>query len=302
MIALQRITLPSGIELDVRFAGPDDAPLVVWLHGFPEAAFVWDEVMERLAGRFRCAAPNLRGYAGSSAPLEVAAYRARHLVEDITSLIAVLRPGQSAAAVVAHDWGGAVAWNVGALAPQTLDRLVIINSPPPAAFLRGLQHDAAQQAASAYMTFLCRPDAAKLLAEDDFARLWPFFTRMGAADPSHPGGGWLTEAVRQQYREVWRQGLDGALNYYRASPLKPPTPEDSTVLDIQLPAAMTTVRVPTLVIWGTGDTALPERLLDGLEAQVADLRIVRLPGATHWVIHEQPARIASEIDAFLPAG
>ena len=53
--------------------------------------------------------------------------------------------------------------------PERLRRLVIINSPHPATFLRGLQHDPAQQAASAYMNFLCRPDAEALLAENDFA-------------------------------------------------------------------------------------------------------------------------------------
>lgn len=299
MIEHRRIGLPSGIELECRVAGDVDAPLVVLLHGFPEAAFVWDEVVGRLAGRFRCVAPNLRGYGGSSAPPDVAAYRAKHLVGDITALIEVLRPGGQAAAVVAHDWGGAVAWNVAALEPRSLARLVIINSPPPAAFLRDLQHDARQQAASAYMTFLCRPDAALLLAENDFARLWPFFTRMGATDPNHQGGGWLTDAVKDQYRAVWRQGLEGALNYYRASPLKPPTPDDRSVMDVTLPAAMTTVRVPTLVLWGMADSALPPRLLEGLDEHVADLRVVRLAGATHWVIHEQPGRVVDEIELFL---
>ena len=61
------------------------------------------------------------------------------------------------------------------------------------------------------MNFLCRPDAEALLAENDFARLWPFFTNMGAADPARPGGGWLTDAVREQYREVWNAGLQRRL-------------------------------------------------------------------------------------------
>ena len=73
------------------------------------------------------------------------------------------------------------------------------------------------------MNFLCGPDAEALLAENDYARLWPFFTRMGAADPARPGGGWLTEAVREQYREVWAAGLRGGCNCSRASPLRPPT-------------------------------------------------------------------------------
>ncbi len=294
------LRLPQGITLGCRAAGPASAPLLVFLHGFPEAAFVWDEVMLLLADRFRCVAPNLRGYAGSSAPAEVDAYRPKHLVADVVGLIEAL--GGPARAVVAHDWGGAVAWNLAAQQPQALQKLVIINSPHPAAFLRELQHSPDQQAASAYMNFLVRPDAESLLSENDFARLWPFFTNMGATDPDHPGGGWLDEPTRERYRAAWRQGLRGPLNYYRASPLRPPLPGDTTLQALQFAPEAVTVRVPTLVLWGDADSALPPSLLDGLETWVPDLQLQRWAGATHWVVHEQPRRIASELAAFAAAG
>ncbi|MEO5882610.1 MAG: alpha/beta fold hydrolase [Caldimonas sp.] len=286
--------LPSGIRLSCRASGSPTAPVLLFLHGFPEAAFVWDDLMLRFADRFRCVAPNLRGYERSSAPDEVEAYRAKHLVADIAALIDQL--GGKIEALVAHDWGGAVGWNLAVQRPNVLRRLVIVNSPHPATFLRGLQHDPDQQAASAYMNFLCRPDAEALLAENDFARLWPFFTNMGAADPARPGGGWLTEAVREQYREVWGAGLRGGCNYYRASPLRPPTASDDTVMTIRFSPEAVTVPVPTLVIWAEDDIALPPSLLDGLEVFVPRMRLVRLPNATHWVIHEQPSTIAAEIE------
>ena len=293
------VDLPSGIRLSCRASGSPANPVLLFLHGFPEAAFVWDELLEHFCDRYRCVAPNLRGYADSSAPAEVEAYRAKHLVGDIAALID--RLGGKVEALVAHDWGGALAWNLAAQQGHRLRRLVIVNSPHPATFLRGLQHDPEQQAASAYMNFLCRPDAEVLLAENDFARLWPFFTNLGAADPSRPGGGWLTEAVRRQYREVWSAGLRGGCNYYRASPLRPPTARDSAVMTVRLPPEAVTVRVPTLVVWAEDDLALPTSLLDGLEAFVPQLRLVRLPNATHWVIHEQPATIAAEIERELVA-
>jgi len=293
------VDLPSGIRLSCRASGSPANPVLLFLHGFPEAAFVWDELLEHFSDRYRCVAPNLRGYADSSAPAEVEAYRAKHLVGDIAALID--RLGGKVEALVAHDWGGALAWNLAAQQGHRLRRLVIVNSPHPATFLRGLQHDPEQQAASAYMNFLCRPDAEVLLAENDFARLWPFFTNMGAADPSRPGGGWLTEAVRRQYREVWSAGLRGGCNYYRASPLRPPTARDSAVMTVRLPPEAVTVRVPTLVVWAEDDLALPTSLLDGLEAFVPQLRLVRLPNATHWVIHEEPATIAAEIERELVA-
>ena len=290
--------LPHGITLSCRAAGPLAAPLLIFLHGFPEAAFVWDELLRHFAGRYRCVAPNLRGYEASSAPAEVEAYRAKHLVADIKALAAHCNRGAGRAAdaplhaLIAHDWGGAVAWNFAVQRRALLERLVIVNSPHPATFLRELQHSPAQQAASAYMNFLCRPDAAARLAENDFARMWPFMMK---AEPV-VGGGWLTDAVKAQYRAVWRAGLQGGLNYYRASPLRPPTPDDAALMKLHFPPEFVTVQVPTLVIWGEADVALPPALLDGLEAYVPKMRLVRVPGATHWIVHEQPQLVAREIE------
>ena len=297
MIDTFMLALGNGIELSCRASGRQGAPLLVFLHGFPEAAFVWDDLLEHFAGRYRCVAPNLRGYERSSSPVEVDAYRVKHLVADVVSLIDAL--GGPAAALVAHDWGGALAWAVAALRPEAIQRLVIINSPHPATFLRELRSNPAQQAASAYMNFLCRPDAEALLSENDFARLWPFFTRMGATDGSRAGGGWLTDQLRDRYRTVWRSSLHGGCNYYRASPLRPPLGPDDTVMKIEFAAAAVTSRVPTSVIWAEDDIALPVALLEGLEAYVPDLRIVRVPGATHWIVHERPTFVAEQIDAAL---
>jgi len=291
------VALGNGIDLSCRAAGRLGDPVLVFLHGFPEAAFVWDELLEHFSDRYRCVAPNLRGYERSSAPPDVEAYRAKHLVADVSSLIDSL--GGELAALVAHDWGGALAWGLAAQRPEAIRRLVIVNSPHPATFLRELRHSPAQQKASAYMNFLCRPDAEALLAENDFARLWPFFTNMGAADPAHEGGGWLTDEVRDRYRAVWATSLRGGCNYYRASPLRPPLSADDAVMKIEFAPAAVTSRVPTLVIWAEDDIALPVTLLDGLEAYVPNLRIVRVPGATHWIVHERPAFVAAEIEAAL---
>ena len=297
MIETFTVALGNGIDLSCRAAGRLGDPVLVFLHGFPEAAFVWDELLEHFSDRYRCVAPNLRGYERSSAPPDVEAYRAKHLVADVSSLIDSL--GGELAALVAHDWGGALAWGLAAQRPEAIRRLVIVNSPHPATFLRELRHSPAQQKASAYMNFLCRPDAEALLAENDFARLWPFFTNMGAADPAHEGGGWLTDEMRDRYRAVWATSLRGGCNYYRASPLRPPLSADDAVMKIEFAPAAVTSRVPTLVIWAEDDIALPVTLLDGLEAYVPNLRIVRVPGATHWIVHERPAFVAAEIEAAL---
>lgn len=297
MIQRFDLALPHGITLACRAnvpagrsAGEPARPRVVLLHGFPEAAFVWDEVIEALAPQIACFAPQLRGYAGSSTPVDLSAYRARHLVADVAALLEEV--GAPVDLLVAHDWGGAVAWSLAAQRPQLLRRLLIINSPHPATFLRELRSSPAQQLASAYMTFLCRPDAEALLADDDFRRLWPFFGE-GAR------GSWLTPEVMDRYREVWRAGLQGALNYYRASPLRPATAPDDALLKVDLDDAAVTVGVTTHVLWAEQDQALLPGLLDGLERWVPKLTIERVPEASHWIVHEQPARVAATIRRLL---
>jgi epoxide hydrolase 4 len=279
-------TLPHGITLSCRAAGEKDRPVLIFLHGFPEAAFVWDATLMHFAALgYRSIAPNLRGFERSSSPADAAQYRAKHLVRDIAALIAVESPNQPLAALVAHDWGGAVAWNLANQMPELLNKLCIINSPHPGTFLRDLKNDAAQQAASSYMNFLCRLDAEALLAEDDFRRLFEFFSRLGAVDGKYA---WLDEKTKAQYREVWSLGLTGGCNFYRASPLKPPLDASSAIYGIEIPFEALTVSIPTQVIWGMQDVALPPRLLYGLDAYISDLRIHRVDDATHWIVHEQP--------------
>ena len=337
MVTTYLQALPHGISLSCRSTGERGRPVLVFLHGFPEAAFVWDALLEHFArpenGGYRCVAPNLRGYEQSSAPAEVSAYRPKYLVQDIAALIAVEcgegggpprgaapskasgplggqqstrsdERGGQLACLVAHDWGGAVAWNLANQQPQLMKKLAIINSPHPGAFWRELKSNPKQQAASAYMNFLISPGAEAQLAANDYERLWGFFTAMFAEAPNTA---WLTEAVKNQYRAVWNgpagsppgAGLTGGCNYYRASPLRPPTPEDPGAAGVTLPDAMLTVNLPTLVVWGLADVALPPELIDGLDAWIPDLTLHPVPGATHWIVHEQPALVAGYLQAFL---
>ena len=332
MVEQWMIKLPHGITLSCRSAGARGRPVLMFLHGFPEAAFIWDELLAHFAapehGGFRCVAPNLRGFERSSSPSEVAAYRPKHLVQDLAALIdAECGTGGTLAALVAHDWGGAVAWNLAAERPARLERLIVINSPHPQTFARELQTNPAQQAASAYMNFLIRPDAQALLAENDFARLWPFFDVAGAsgveaarriteavvgfehAPPMQvatEGTDWMTEALRQQYRAVWQgdgsapgAGLAGQLNYYRVTPLRPAHANDPGAMAVQMPPQAFTVTVPTLLLWAMNDAALLPSLLDGLDAWVPHLNVERIDGATHWVVHERPALVAECISRHL---
>lgn len=309
MIETWQQALAHGITLSCRASGAKGRPVLMFLHGFPEAAFVWDELLEHFSrpenGGYRCIAPNLRGYEHSSAPTDVQAYRAKFLVQDIVALIdAECGAGQALAALVAHDWGGALAWSVANQHPGRMRQLVVINAPHPGPFVRALQSDPAQQAASAYMRFLIQDDAAEQLSAHRFEALLGFLRGHGddlsgghslAAKPAP----WLTPELAERYRAVWQLGLEGPLNYYRASPLKPPTAQDRSIEQIVLPAEMLHIPVPTLLLWALDDIALLPCLTDGLAQHIPDLTRRDIEGATHWVVHEQPERVIAEIRAFL---
>lgn len=308
MIETWMQTLPHGITLSCRAAGERGRPVLLFVHGFPEAAFVWDALLAHFAlpenGGYRCVAPNLRGYEKSNTPQDIKDYRAKFLVQDVLALIdSECGTDTPLAALVAHDWGGAVAWNVANQYPERMSRLVIINSPHPGTFLRELHCNPAQQAASAYMNFLIQPTAEQDLSANDFAALFDFFTAQAPATPDSiapaPGTHWLTADLRQQYREVWQHGLTGGLNYYRASPLRPARTGDAAAAAISLPPQALCINVPTLVIWGQKDHALLPALTVGLEDYIPQLKQVPLPEATHWVLHEQPERVRQELTAFL---
>jgi epoxide hydrolase 4 len=220
------------------------------------------------------------------------------LIQDIAALIAIetANSGNQLECLVAHDWGGAVAWGLANQLPHLTKKLAIINSPHTGTFLRELRSNPKQQAASAYMNFLVRPDSEKILAEDDYRRLFAFFTNMGAENGEFA---WLTETVKQQYRDVWNVSLTGGCNFYRATPMRPPTEADHGAAGIELPHSALTVDLPTLVIWAMNDIALPPELIDGLDDYISTLTLKKVYNATHWIIHEQPQLVAGYLQDFL---
>jgi pimeloyl-ACP methyl ester carboxylesterase len=289
----------NGIRLHCVAEGDPDAPLMLFVHGFPEFWYCWHAQLEEFGRDHRAVAFDLRGHNLSDKPQGIDAYRIKPLLEDLRQLIEFLTAGREdkRCVLVAHDWGGAIAWTFAAAFPQYLSRLVILNAPHTIPFARALLHDRSQQAASGYMNLLRHPKAERVLREDNFRRLLAMF-RLTA-----DGGSALKAEDVPKYLEAWSQpgALDCALNLYRASPLHPPEPDAPGPESLKLDPAALTVRVPTLVIWGEADSALGTVLLEGLDELVPDLRIERLPGVGHWLIHERPQEINAAIRRFLAA-
>lgn len=282
----------NGLKFHCARAG--DGKLMLFLHGFPEFWRAWRKPLEHFGSRgWLAVAPDLRGYNLSGKPEGVEPYRAKHLVADIGALATAC--GAEKFVLVAHDWGGAAAWGFALAHPERLSHLVIINSPHPYTFWRELVNSPAQRKASEYMLLFRNAKAERVLSENGYARLLGAFAEFGDDV--------MTDADRAAYLEAWSQpgALTGGLNYYRASPMYPPTEADPGPAKLQLKAADFTVRVQTLVLWGERDRALLTGCLDGLEQCVPQLTMVRVPEASHWIVHEQPERVASEIEAFVGA-
>lgn len=283
----------NGIRLHYVSCGAPTQPLMLFVHGFPEFWYAWHNQLHEFSRGYHAVAVDLRGFNLSDKPADVKVYRVKYQVEDLRQLIGAL--GHQSCILVAHDWGGAAAWNLAADHPAMVSKLVIINSPHPVTFARALRDHPGQIAASQYMLLFRDAKAERVMSANNFERLAGMFGQMGN------GKGPLTAAEQALYRQAWAQpgALTGGLNYYRASPLYPPTPGgDPGATALTLDPAMFTVRVPTLILWGERDAALLPVLLDGIEEVVPDVRIQRVPEGSHWVVHEFPEVVNRAIREF----
>jgi len=121
-----------------REAGPVGGRLIIFLHGWPELGLVWDPQLEHFAARgWRCIAPDMRGYGGSSAPSDIAAYAVREIVADMIELHDAL--GSAPAVWVGHDWGAPIAWGIAA---HHAERCLCVAGICVPYFARGLMLDA----------------------------------------------------------------------------------------------------------------------------------------------------------------
>ncbi len=283
----------NGIRLHYISVGK--GKLIMFVHGFPEFWYEWEKQLIEFGQDYQAVAPDLRGYNLSSKPSDVEKYHVKSLIEDLRALAEHL--GHEKFIMVGHDWGGGVAWSAAIRHPEIVEKLVIINSPHPAVFARELLNNPDQQKASQYMLILRSAEAERVLSENNFTRLSDVLVQFGSK--------WeMSEERRLKYIDAWSQpgALTGSLNYYRASPLYPPTStEDKEQIKsiLNLPKEMLAVRVPTLVIWGEQDRALLTGNLDGLEEYIEDLTLKRIPDGTHWVIHEQPELVNTLIRDFI---
>ena len=293
MTDLRRVQLSTGVTLNVALAGDPTAPAVILLHGFPESHRTWREVAPLLEHRFYVVMPDQRGFAGSDRPQEVEAYKSDILADDVFALADALRIERFT--LVGHDWGGAIAWAAALRGDPRLTRLAIVNSPHPVIFQKSLIEDEDQRAASQYINAFKTPGFEKAVEAMGFET---FFEKSFS---KHVDLSLIPEAEKRQYIADWSQpgALTAMLNWYRASRMIVPPPGVTVPLPDLLLRAFPRVKVPTLVVWGMLDRALLPLQLDGLDALVDDLTIVRLPDIGHFAPWEAAEQVGGALRDFL---
>lgn len=287
-----RLHLSTGVELDVWTTGNPANPPILFLHGFPESHRTWRHQMAGLADHYFCIAPDQRGYARSDKPADVDAYRVPILVADVLAVADALGIGPFT--LVGHDWGGAVAWATALKHPDRVARLIQCNAAHPYVFQHTLVFDPAQRAASQYITEFRDRDVEGEVAEKGVE--WFFEDRFAKIS-----GGAISADDKAAYIDEWSQpgALTGMLNWYRASPMQVPAPDAPAVSTPFLDAPFPRLTMPVLVIWGLQDEALLPCQLDGLDTHIADLTIIRVVEAGHFIPWEQPEAVTKAMRGWL---
>jgi len=274
----------NGVRLEVDMCGDQDSDrLALCLHGFPEHAISWRFQMPLLSDLgMKVWAPNLRGYGNSAAPMGIDDYSIEKLVDDVAGLIDAADCEH--VTVIAHDWGGMIAWYFAIRQVRALDKLIICNAPHPEAMrsamgLRQLMH-------SWYAFFFQLPLLPEwVLRRRGLGNL----IRDSSATPEN-----FAEDVVQLYNANGRRlnGLTGMINYYRALLRRGGGQRQR---DLGTPI----IETPTLMLWGEADTALTIETTYDTEKWVRDLTLRYLPRISHWVQQDAPDEVNAMIAAFL---
>lgn len=275
----------GGLSFETDICGSSDK-LALCLHGFPEHSISWRHQLPVLAELgYEAWAPNLRGYGNSSTPKGVDNYSIDKLTGDVAALIDVA--DKQEVVLLAHDWGGMIAWAFAIQKLRPLKKLIVMNLPHPGA----AAHYAKtweQRKKSFYILFFQLPWLPELLISRNHGRAAADAIVNTCNDPSR-----FPDDVRDIYAKNASRpgGANAMINYYRAMA----KPAMRQLFDVNQPA----IDLPTLMIWGEDDVALSKQLTLETKRYVNDLTLRYLPGVSHWVQQEAPEIVNAMLEAYL---
>jgi pimeloyl-ACP methyl ester carboxylesterase len=287
------VSLSTGIAMHVALAGPEDAPPVIMIHGFPESHRTWRALEPMLSDRLRLIMPDLRGFGDSDRPQDVADYATDTLIADIFALADALDIDRFA--LVGHDWGGAIAWAAALRGNPRIERLAIVNSPHPLIFQKSLIDDEPQRAASQYMRAFRNPGMEAAIAAMGFDA---FFDKSFAR---HADLSLIPAEERQIYIDQWSRpgALTAMLNWYRSSQVVVPAPGENAAMPAWVERGVPKLKIPVRVAWGLEDKALLPIQLEGIGEVGEDVEVFPLKGVGHFAPWEAPDQVAEALKPFL---
>jgi pimeloyl-ACP methyl ester carboxylesterase len=275
----------NGLAFAIDEAGEGDS-VALLLHGFPESRWCWRHQIPMLASSgWRAVAPDMRGYGGSSRPTGRRAYRIERLVEDVAGLFDAL--GARRRLLIAHDWGGLVAWAFAIQERLPLEGFVVMNMPHPAAIARA-RTSLRQWLRSWYVLWLQLPWLPERVMTAGRADAVVRIIRGTAVHKDR-----FPDEVLEPYRRnaLLPGAMTAMIDYYRAN---------LRAMYLQSWSAPA-VTVPTLMLWGEQDVAIGVEFCEGHGDLVADLTLHRFPDASHWVHEEAPDEVNARIGAWMRA-
>lgn len=270
----------NSMRLHLYVAGPENGPLLIFLHGFPDFGGAWHRQLAYFGARgYRVIAPDQRGYGDSDKPPNVAAYRIDKLAGDIAGLADAL--GHDRFDLVAHDWGGVVAWHLLEHYPQRIRRAVIMNAPELGVLGRVARRSLNQLAKGKYILFFQLPRLPEAVIGSHGGNRLLHASGLSAV---------LDKPDRARYRQAWDGALTSMLNWYRAALRS----GSGGKADSRQP-----IDTPLLILWSKQDHYLVPELAEQCATLCSNARLEYLEGVGHWLYHEQPEAINARIEDFL---
>ncbi|XP_019631368.1 PREDICTED: epoxide hydrolase 4-like [Branchiostoma belcheri] len=270
----------SGLRFHYVAAGEPQKPLMLCLHGFPECWYSWRHQLKEFRNSYRVVAPDLRGYGETESPQPSGYwgwpnFSLSHLTNDVRELIEAL--GYSSCTLVAHDWGGFIAWQFAIDHPDLVDKLIVMNIPHPGVFYKYIATHFSQFRKSWYIFLYQLPWLPEMLIKAfDFEMIRGVFRSKNMGCRRRDA---ITDEDVEAFKYTFARpgaNISAAINYYRALVKQPRSYKG------------TKVQCPTLLIWGDQDGALEVGLTEGTDRFVPDFTLKLVPGASHWVQQDQP--------------
>ena len=282
---MERIILRNGpLSFNAHATGPEEGPVVLLLHGFPDNPHTFDEQLRVLANAgYRAIAPTLRGYESSSQPAD-GDYRIGTVARDVLAWIDGL--GADRVHLVGHDWGAAVTYVAGALAPERFHSLTTLAVPHLPRMRNALLMAPVQILNTWYMRFFQLPWISDWAIErNDWAMLkwlcaiWSPGFSLSEVEWSNRRETFETPGVKQAMLAYYRQNasLGVLLGLVSSEAFR-----------------LTTVPVRTLAISGVDDGCMDSRLYDKLflkEDFPVGFRILKIEGAGHFMHLDAPQAV-----------